>query len=325
MVNADRPTFHCRVCAGNETSATYEAREMMFGLRTKFHYAQCFTCGSLSLVDPPTDYAIYYSADYYSFSGVHGGTKEFIKALARAKRDAAYFDGGGLLGRFLARHLEDGALLSVSKLGLAHDTRILDVGCGRGKLLYRMSNLGFTNLSGVDPFLHEEIGNENGIRIRKAYLEDLPSEKYDLLMFHHSLEHVEDPRRTLLSAARVLSAHGKCLVRLPVLSYAWERYGTDWVQLSPPRHLWIPTEKAMADLADFAGFRVEKVEYDSTPLQFWGSELCQRDIPLNTVDPLNVRALFRIRQARDLRKRAEALNFAGRGDQAVFHLRVQRA
>jgi len=295
---------------------------MMFGLRTKFHYAECSGCGSLSLVDPPTDYSIYYSSAYYSFSRV-GGTKESIKDFLRAKRDAAYFDGGGFLGRFLARHFEDGALLSVSKLSLPRDARILDVGCGSGKLLGRMSLLGFTNLSGLDPFLSEEIRNGDGIKIRNAYLEDVSDEKYDLVMFHHSLEHVEDPRHTLLCAGRLLKEHGICLVRLPVLGHAWEQYGTNWVQLSPPRHLWIPTEKAMVRLAESAGFKIETVEYDSTPLQFWGSELCQRDVPLNTVDRLNVRGLLGIRKIRELSKRAQGLNLHRRGDQAAFHLRAQ--
>ncbi len=34
--------------------------------------------------------------------------------------------------------------------------RILDVGCGNGSLLAQLLKIGFTNLTGVDPFINEE-------------------------------------------------------------------------------------------------------------------------------------------------------------------------
>jgi SAM-dependent methyltransferase len=312
--------FCCGVCEGAQVSGIHEAREMMYGLRTRFHYAQCARCGSLWLLDPPADFAPYYPRKYYSFANLDGGPKRQIKRYLRAKRDAAYFGQGGLLGRFLAQHFEDGALLSVSRLSVARNARILDVGCGSGGLLQRMTAFGFTCLWGVDPFLPPETSNGNGVKITRARLEDATDRKYDLVMFHHSLEHVADPKSTLRTVARLLAPQGKCLVRLPVLAQAWEQYGTNWVQLSPPRHMWIPTEKAMMLLADSTGLKVEQVEYDSTPFQFWGSELCQKDVPLNTADPLNLKGRLRVREMNELRKRTQALNRDGRGDQAVFLL-----
>jgi len=318
MENRECRAFSCGVCGGSQAAGIHEAREMMYGLRTRFHYAQCAGCSSLWLTDPPADFAAYYASEYYSFAEGGGGAKERIKYYLRAKRDAVYFDGGGLLGRFLAQHFEDGGLLSVSRLNVSREARILDVGCGSGKLLHRMAALGFTNLSGVDPFLAGDISNGDGVKIRRAHVEDVTDGKYDLVMFHHSLEHVADPRNTLRTAARLLAPRGKCLVRLPVLGEAWEVYGTNWVQLSPPRHMWIPTEKAMSLLAGSAGLKLEKVEYDSTPFQFWGSELCQRDVALNTADPHNIRGRLRIREMKELRKRVASLNREGRGDQAAF-------
>jgi SAM-dependent methyltransferase len=298
----------------------HEAREMMYGQRTRFHYAQCAECGTIWLTDPPADFAGYYSAEYYSFADTGYGIKRQIKCYLQAKRDATYFSRGDLVGRFLRRHFEDGALCSVSRVTVSRDARILDVGCGSGKLLQRMATLGFRNLSGVDPFLPEETSNGNGVTLRRAHLEAVRDGKYDLIMFHHSLEHVGDPRGTLRTAARLLAPSGRCLVRLPVVSEAWEEFGTNWVQLCAPRHMWIPTEKAMALLADSTGLKVEKVEYDSTPFQFWGSELIQKDKPLNSVDPYNFRGRLRFREMKELCRRAESLNREGRGDQAVFLL-----
>jgi SAM-dependent methyltransferase len=290
---------------------------MMFGLRTPFHYAQCAGCGSLWLTDPPSDFGVYYPKEYYSFANGLGGTKERVKKYLLAKRDGAYFGDRSILGHFLARRYKDCALLSVSKLGLGEGARILDVGCGSGKLLLQMAAIGFRNLSGVDPFLSSEVKNGNGVRIRKCRLEDLAEGKFDVVMFHHSLEHVADPKNTLRATALLLAAGGKCLVRLPVVAHAWEQYGTNWAQLDPPRHVWLPTERGLRILAESSGFKVERVEYDSTEFQFWGSELSARGVPLGAVAPRSLTTFFRKSEIAGFRERAARLNRDGRGDSAV--------
>jgi SAM-dependent methyltransferase len=319
-VKEDCATFTCEICSGGQASGIYEAREMMFGLRTRFHYAQCAACGTLWLTDPPADHSPYYPSDYYSFTNGNSGAKKRVTDFLRAKRDRAYFGNGGLLGRFLAGRYEDGALRCVSKLNLRRDARILDVGCGCGKLLHRMVALGFKNLAGVDPFLAEERMNGGGVRIRKCRLEDLAKEKYDLVMFHHSLEHVADPKGTLRAAAQLLTPGGECLVRLPVVAHAWEQYGTNWVQLDPPRHRWVPTERSMESLAQSVGLRVKKVEYDSTEFQFWGSELYRRGLRLGVASPWRLAQEFGINELRKFRQRTKVLNRIGMGDQAAFLL-----
>jgi SAM-dependent methyltransferase len=325
MVIDARKDFHCRICGACRTGGTYVAREMMFGLRTAFHYVQCAACESLWLTDPPEDFSVYYSGEYYSFANGSKGVRGVITNFLRAKRDWSYFGYGGVLGHFLARRYEEGALLSVSKLNLERKSRILDVGCGSGKLLHRMAAVGFKNLAGVDPFLSTEINNGNGMRIRNCRLQDLVGEKFDLVMFHHSLEHAADPKRTLHVAAQLLTPKGKCLLRLPIVAHAWEHYGTNWVQLDPPRHVWVPTEAAVKTLSMSVGLRMETVEYDSTAFQFWGSELWARDVSLRAVDFGDLAGHFRWRELAEFRERARGLNREGRGDQAVFVLSAEPA
>jgi len=312
--------FDCRICGACRTSGTYLAREMMFALGTAFHYAQCVGCGSLWLTDPPADFSVHYPREYYSFGNGSKGARERLTDFLRARRDWSYFGRGGVLGRFLARQYQEGGLLSISKLNVRRDARILDVGCGSGKLLHRMAAVGFKNLAGVDPFLSNEISNGNGLRVRKCRLEDVTNEKYDLVMFHHSLEHVANPKGTLRTAAQLLAPGGKCLVRLPVVADAWEKYGTGWVQLDPPRHIWVPTEGAMRILAESVGLRVQSVEHDSTGFQFWGSELCRLGLRLESATPLRLARQFGLRGLREFRQRAWVLNRNKRGDQAAFLL-----
>jgi SAM-dependent methyltransferase len=313
--------FRCAICGGCRASGSYEAREMMFGLRTPFHYAQCGGCGSLWLMDPPEDFGPYYAKGYDIFANGNSGMKKKVQEYLRTQRDGAYFGRGGVLGRLLARRYGESALLSVSKLSVSYEARILDVGCGSGKLLHRMAAVGFKNLEGVDPFLSDETRNGNGVRIRKCRLEDLAGEKFDVVMFHHSLEHVADPASTLRATVDLLSPGGKCLVRLPVVAHAWEHYKTNWVQLDPPRHVWVPTKKAMEIVAEAAGLRVKMVEYDSTEFQFWGSELYARNVARSEASEPSVRSIFRGNELRRWQDKARRLNRDGDGDQAAFYLK----
>ena len=319
----DDATFSCGICRGGQSSATYEAREMMFGLRTRFHYEQCARCGTLWLTDPPQDYSPYYPEDYYSFENSSGGAKRRIRAYLRAKRDLAYFQQRALFGRILARRYQDSALLAVSKLHARKGARILDVGCGSGSLLRRMAAIGFRNLAGVDPFLSKDVSYGANVKIRKCKLGDLIGEKYDVVMFHHSLEHMENPLAVLQVAAELMAPGGSCLVRMPVVAYAWEKYGTNWVQLDPPRHMWLPTDNAMKALAKSAGLHMKRLEYDSTEFQFWGSELYVRDVPFAAVAQGKLTSYFHKSEISKFREEARALNRNGRGDSAMFVLSVE--
>lgn len=324
MYIKERAVFRCGICGESPSVATYEAREMMFGLRDRFHYMECAQCGSLWLTDPPDDFSAYYANDYFSFRRDKGGIKARVIEHLRTKRDRAYFGNKSLVGRFLSCRYDNSGLRAVSKLNAKADMKVLDLGCGSGQLLRSMAVVGFKNLTGADPYLSNDMDIGNGVRIRKCWLHDMVGEKYDLVMLHHTLEHVADPVGTMRTVAGMLASGGKCLVRLPVVAHAWEHYKTNWVQLDPPRHVWLPTEKAMTILAESAGFSMQGVDYDSTDFQFWGSELYSRDVPLRDVPwkHANSRDLtphFRREEIADFRRKASTLNREKNGDQAAFY------
>lgn len=95
-------------------------------------------------------------------------------------------------------------------------------------------------------------------------------------MFHHSFEHISDPLEALETVRSLLAPNGRCLIRVPVVSWARNEYGANWVQIDAPRHFFLHTEKSMEILAEKVGLEITRVEYDSTEFQFWGSELSKR-------------------------------------------------
>ncbi len=312
----ERQTHGCRICGAVGVAPEYRVREMNLGLGDSFLYFQCPACGCLQIAEFPADLSRYYPPEYYSFRRDPAARQGARKALRRI-RDRYAFTGRGALGRMLARRYPyrfDGVREWLAVEGLTRESRILDVGCGRGELLYDMAEMGYTCLTGVDPFLERDIAYPNGVRVFRKTIRELEG-SFDLIMFHHSLEHIRDQHETLRSAARLLADGGHCLVRIPLSSsFAWEHYRENWVQLDAPRHFFLHSRRSIVQLADAAGLTLSRVQDDSTEFQFTGSELYRRG---SRMDPIGGK--FGRAELARYRRRARELNAGGRGDQAAFY------
>jgi SAM-dependent methyltransferase len=306
---------------------------MMFGTGSAFRYDECAGCGSLRLAEPPADLAPYYPADYYSVDvdpEVALGrppVRQFAAAMARS-----VLLGGGrsaALARRVVRRRQFHTLLtllaSVRLAGLPHgaQTRILDVGCGSGVLAYALSLGGLRDVTGSDPFMTADRTLDTGVELLRRDLADVEG-RYDLVMFHHSLEHVPDPDRTLEDALGRLVPGGRLLVRMPtVSSLAYRRYDADWVQLDAPRHLTVLSRAGVEQLAARHGLTVLSAVDDSTSFQFWGSEQVRLGVPLTapTSQMMNPSASpFDRAQVSAWEHEAAALNATGEGDQVAWVL-----
>lgn len=294
----------------------------MLGYRDGFSYLECGSCGCVQLLTPPADLGRYYPFDYDAFRKPDraGVVVQSIKQYLRRQRNLGYFKTRNVLGWLLTRRYEHLRLKAFARIRAGREARILDVGCGSGSLLLDLKELGYRNLLGVDLFIPQQIDYGNGVRVVKGELRNLSGTRWDVIMFHHSFEHIRDPAETLRITADLLAAGGCCLIRLPLASWAWQHYGVNWVQLDAPRHLFLHTEKSLQLLAEAARMKVERIEYDSTEFQYWGSELYARDIAQSETDKGKVQSLFPAAELRRLRQQAQQLNLEGRGDQAAFYV-----
>ena len=313
----------CRICGSKDNNITYEVREMMIGLREKFLYFLCPSCGCLQIAEIPHSMSKYYPSSYYSFSNEPSTENRLMKWARRERARYAVFNKG-VIGKLIYKKFPNLSLRSLYSLKLMRDSRILDVGCGSGSILYALRQIGFKNLFGIDPYIDEHIYYENEVSILKSSIHDLTGQ-WDVIMFHHSFEHASNPLDTLYSMSRLLSKEGVCIIRIPIVSsYAWEHYGVHWVQLDAPRHFYLHSIDSIELLTRNAGFTLDKVVFDSTAIQFWGSEQYVKDIPLFSdrsyaVNPSN--AIFSREQIDAYKQRANQLNLENRGDQAAFYLR----
>jgi SAM-dependent methyltransferase len=193
------------------------------------------------------------------------------------------------------------------------DSAILDVGCGSGDLLRRMQRYGFTRLTGVDPYAPEDIAEAN-FKIVKGELSEVDG-KFDLIMAHHVLEHMQDPFRALTSIRERLTKGGRILVRTPLAgSYAYRHYGPHWFNLDAPRHLNILSVRGLHRLAERAGLKVCYGGFDSNELALSMSESYKNDIPAREARAVDSRT------RRKYRKTTRRLNASGEGDTGIFVL-----
>jgi SAM-dependent methyltransferase len=292
----------------------------MYGTREVFPYFECSSCGTSTLTSVPADLSRYYPDDYYSFGGQPQPVSSVTRLIKRARTGIVLHSAH--IPRSIKGRLPrtPGWAIWFEGLTIHTGSRILDVGSGEGAMLLKMAGDGFSHLDGVDPFVHADMQLRDGVRIHKSPVDEMQGE-FDVVMFHHSLEHVPD---ALASAASKLAKDGRIIVRVPMVdSWAARSYGANWVQYDAPRHLTLFSRVGLALLADMAGLRVERVFYDSTAFQFWGSEQYRMGIPLRSDHSYfehPERSPFPATQIEEWEREAAELNQLGQGDQAGFVL-----
>jgi len=154
--------------------------------------------------------------------------------------------------------------------------RFLDVGCGDGKLLQRMHNLGW-NVEGIEPDndAAEFVRSKFGLNVRGCNLEEAkyPDASFDVISMHHVIEHLADPVATLKECLRVLRQGGRLVLVTPnAVGSGIKRYGPDWRGLEPPRHLYLFTRRSIERSIRDAGFSLQSTRTLSRcAAQFWSN------------------------------------------------------
>lgn len=307
---------HCPCCQQVGVERTFKGveRQLPAAERTPQQYAVCAHCATWFATGELFDAPRHYPAKYYSFSTSPDSTVTRMLRGARARHATIQ---RSILGWSVVRALgvPDG-LAAFARLGVRSDARILDVGAGGGRLVRDLHAAGFRKVVGCDAFGQNAAGPPRLVRGGLAAV----SGSWDVIMYHHCLEHIDDPVEELRRAASRLAPEGTILVRVPLAdSDAADEYGDRWVQLDAPRHRVIPTAAGLHAMAALAGLTVAAEWRDSSAFQFWGSELYRRDVALRAEAGLH-KARFDAGSLRRWKSRAQLLNAEGRGDQGAFIL-----
>lgn len=291
-----RAELPCPICRSPGPHNRYPAKEMVNGTREVFDYFLCAGCGTLFLGAPPRDMGPYYG-DYYSTKTVAPpvAPRSLVTRGRRWARTAlcgVALRHPSRLSTWLFDRLTPlppyHGLGSLCRVGLSGDDRILDVGCGPGDVVEALGRMGFRCVLGCDPFIAADVTFPSGARVVKGGVDAVPG-TWDLIMMHHSFEHVLEPRATIRTLEGMLSPRGRILLRFPnVGSVEFTRYGRDWWGIHAPRHVTLPSRRGLELILEGTSLRIADVWCDSQPDHYLYSHEYQLDIPDN--DPRSVRA-----------------------------------
>jgi len=311
---------------------------MMFGSREAFPYFVCSRCGCLQIEAVPTDLLRHYPDDYYTSarqsSGLMGPSVPSwfltmdMETISRRVLDLLLGICSLMTSPDIRQDLEVLSSRTIAfylpQLVENPALKVLDVGCGGGAFLEALHRAGCSHLQGVDAFAQDTVIARSPVEIRKGTL-DAIEPAWDIVMFHHAFEHLPNPGETLREVERLLAPDGVCLIRMPVVpNTAWQIYGSNWVHLEAPRHLFIHSHKSLEHLAKQAGLRIVSARCDSNVYQFLGSEQVQRDIAMTQANSIYVnpsQSVFTPLDLLQLRQKTLSVNSEGLGDQVAFILK----
>jgi SAM-dependent methyltransferase len=309
----------CRICGNDADNYFYELKELMYGTGEKFKYFQCSKCNCLQIETLPGDMAKYYPQDYYSFTETPQIKTSEIEQFLQYHRYRQCLFGNNLLGSTMRPFLKKSPELeTMKKAGIKEHMSVLDVGCGAGLILYLMGLAGMKNLTGIDPYIKDDIHYSEHLRVLKKDIHEIDG-KWDFIFVNHVLEHVADQFQFFHEIHNKLDKNGICLMRIPTSSgQCWDAYRENWIQLDPPRHFYLHSIESIEKLVTASNLNIKEIIFDSTEFQFVGSEQAMMGIALeDSRSYIKNKAtnLFSSAQINDFKKRAIALNSQKKGDQ----------
>ena len=274
--------YTCRICGWIGKANTINVKEMHYNMKEEFEYFECGNCHCLQISEIPDNMGAYYGDTYYSYA----------KPSIEKPNDNPE----------------------------AITTPILDVGCGAGKFLCKLAQLGYTNLIGCDPFIENDIVYENGVHIYKKEIHEMTGQ-FDNIFLNDSFEHVTDPHEVMDSIKRLLAPNGIVQIKIPVYpNIAYDMFGTDWFQIDAPRHITLHSKESISALAAEHGLCIIKREYDSGADQIVRSHLYSIGIPLCEQTNDVVYQHFSRETIDDIIESCKMANENEYGDHAVFYL-----
>ena len=142
---------------------------------------------------------------------------------------------------------------SVMYLSLVANGRLLEVGCGNGRMLRDMQSFGW-QVYGVD-FDEAAVAKarEKGLQVAHGDLHSqrYPDDHFDAIVMSHVIEHVHEPSAILQECHRILKPGGRLVMVTPNSDGLGHRlFGANWRGLEPPRHLHIFNVKTLTRLLD---------------------------------------------------------------------------
>lgn len=254
---------NCNVCNSKNVVFFLESNNIHgysnLNAEEKFKVFRCKKCGNIFLPGIAVNdryYKKYYLEDYY--------TVEFRNKLFT----------------FLVKFVDTISYLMKQRIILNNSNekrriRLLDIGCGTGGFLSRLSDTRF-EMSGIEVNKNAvSVAKEKGLNVEVGdFLKSKRSGTYDVITMWQVLEHLNEPQRAVQKVYKMLGKGGLFVFGVPNSdALGFKIGGKFWYHLDSPRHLFIPNEQNLRALLKKNKFRVESIisEFYDYPLDLFYS------------------------------------------------------
>jgi 2-polyprenyl-3-methyl-5-hydroxy-6-metoxy-1,4-benzoquinol methylase len=263
----------CFLCGTAGTDVYVKVYDRIAYAPGAWNYKECRGC-SLLWLDPmpcPEDIANAYR-DYFTHDEVtetprNGVVRQLYRMAAvgyLTQRFGYPAGSSSLCSRMLGRMLRlmptrtNYLDFSVMHVSYKAEGKLLDVGCGTGRALRVLRDLGW-EVEGIDfDPVAANIARSKGLNVhfgtveKQSYSED----SFDAIVLSHVIEHVHKPVEFLTECNRILKPGGQLVMLTPNIESWGRRHFQDrWLLLDPPRHLHLFSERSLSEVAYRAGLR----------------------------------------------------------------------
>lgn len=253
----------CPGCGGNGGATVAEGTDYEYATTAQtFRFVRCAGCGVVYLTPRPDGAAlpVIYPPHYYAFTGSERGRGIVRRLRARWERRKVTAYAGWLR---------------------PGPRRVLDVGCGTGRLLELLASLQRPALTlhgiDLDPraiAAARAAGFVAEVATIESYRTDRP---FDLIVLQQVIEHVADPRAVLGRLQDLLAPGGVVILETPDLAGWDERIfrGRLWGGYHFPRHWTLFTRASLRAMAEGTGLDVLD-QRSLMSLSFWSWSIHHR-------------------------------------------------
>jgi SAM-dependent methyltransferase len=235
----------CPYCGEDAFDMVYKGRSIptdSIASTADFNLVSCKNCKTVYVNPAPNPETLisYYSPDYYSSAA--RAYPSLLKGLAKF-----YNFFSSVVMEWTAEPIQ-------SSTGLAK--RVLEVGCADGENLQPFIRAGWETYA-IEPNARlANMAKAKGIRVHIGLPDsfDWETEKFDVVVLKHVLEHDYNPRYILERCVYALRPGGYMYVEVPVVqTFSWKMMGRYWGELEFPIHLSFFRKEQILDIITSMG------------------------------------------------------------------------